>query len=102
MSNFPLYQLSKQRLFLHRNWVIFETLQFLVKYSSGVSEAVLLSHLQCKWDKFRIKPPNSDPLFFGVTNLRTLLSGSSLQIPFTAVLLLSITTINFIPSTEIS
>ena len=78
-----------------------ETLHLIQKYSSGVSEAVLLSHLQCKWDKHKTKPPNSDPLYFGLTDLRSLLKGKSLHVPYTAVLYLTISSVNIIPSTKI-
>ena len=79
-----------------------KTLQLIQKYSSGVSEAVLLSHLQCKWDKEKLKPKNSDPLFYGLTDLRSLIKGKILEIPFTAVLYLTIVTLTEIPNTSIS
>ena len=61
-----------------------------------------MSHLQCKWDKAKLKPPNSDPLFYGLTDLRSLMNGKSLQIPYTAVLYLTISSIIQLENTSIS
>ena len=80
-----------------------ETLSFLEKYSSGVSEAVLISHLQCKWGKRLAKSKNTTTYTKAeYISLSELLSGRLVHVPHAAMLRVKVIACSMIPPTQIS
>ena len=72
----------------------------MAKYNCGVSEAVLISHLQCKWDRQQNKLRGSSHAG-DLQTLHDILHGKSQQVTSTATLFAKISAVDVLPGTSV-